>query len=79
MKYQIWVEGYAATGQNANALFLGETEAESFNDACIKIAGDKLDKDSSTASGYQENKKGKFSIWSCGLYDNEADARKCFG
>jgi len=71
MRYQIWSEGYAATGERAPASFEGEVEANSFHEACILLLKDRLDKDS------QGNCR--MSVWGCRLFDNEAEARKSFG
>lgn len=43
-KFQVWIEGYAATGEHSPASLIGEVEAENFDEACIKLCGDKLDK-----------------------------------
>jgi hypothetical protein len=34
MKYDVWLEGFAATGESAEAEFLGAYEANTFEDAC---------------------------------------------
>lgn len=74
-KYEVWVEGYCCQGNEDPATYRGEVEADSFNDACIKILGNKLDKDK---DGYIEH-NGRYSVWGCRCYDNEIDARKSFG
>ena len=73
-EFEIWSEGYAATGEHSEARFHGKMKAESFIQACIKFFGNKLDinKDGSMRYTYP-------SIWGCRLYDNETDARKSFG
>ena len=68
MLYEIWGEGYAATGQSAGAYFFGKQEAKTFQEACdIFFKDDK----------YYDSKH--LSHWSCHLFDNEKDARKNFG
>lgn len=67
--YEVWTEGFAATGENGTAMFHGTTNAESFEKACEALLGDSLYK-------YDD---GKLTVWGCACYDNEADARKYFG
>lgn len=66
--WQVWTEGYAATGEYGTATYHGECFAESFDEACKKILGDSVD----FHYGYP-------SVWACKCYDNEIDARKSFG
>ena len=68
--YQIWMEGFAITGNSSKATFLGEMEAESFQQACDKYVEENPE--------YKKLYSGK-SIWGCRLFDNEADAREAFG
>jgi hypothetical protein len=73
MKYQIWNEGFSVTGQSSPAQFLGEFEAESFEEACViamKVKGWDI-------KNYYDPERNTF--WGCKFYDNEADARKYFG
>ncbi len=72
-KYEIWSEGYRATGDKGNAWYHGEQEAESFQEACdIFFADPKND-----SEGYYNSKT--LTLWACHLFDNEEDARKTFG
>ncbi len=70
--YQVWLEGFAVTGQQQDAQFIGEIEAETFNQAIQNLLKQKdwdtsyLNLDSQTYYG-------------CRFFDNEADARKAFG
>lgn len=43
--YQVWSEGYAATGERSGARLEGEAVAENFDDACIAVCCDRLDKE----------------------------------
>jgi len=78
-EFEIWQEGYAATGEHGTAFLMGRIKAESFEQACrtfkngkgIKISLD-LKEDGSFQYSYP-------SVWACRLYDNETDARKHFG
>jgi hypothetical protein len=71
--YQIWIEGYRATGEEGNAQFLGAFSGDDFQDACIK-AMKALKWDINTYYDYERN-----TFWGCRLYDNEVDARRYFG
>lgn len=82
MKYEVWSEGYRATGQSATAFKLinpkgdGTWEAETFSDACILAM---------KSSGYSYQDIDKFynpvknSFWGCRFFDNEKDAKRSFG
>lgn len=86
-EFEIWIEGYRATGEEAQASFIGKAAGETFEEACknfeypedqfnmgIKFIskGQKLTLD-------EKGHGGRPSIWACRLFDNEADARKSFG
>lgn len=69
--FDIWCEGYSATGEHAPAWLLGAAVAETFADACRKWAQQceaphLFDPEALTYCG-------------CRLFDNEADARRSFG
>ena len=68
MRYEIWSEGYAATGERGEAIKIGEAEAESFQEACNTLLRENGLYDSA-----------RLTYWGCRLFDNEADARKLFG
>lgn len=70
--YEVWMSGFMIQGMDspARATLYGNTSAESFQEACDKLAKQKDDK------LYDSNYR---SVWGCKLYDNEADARKIFG
>jgi hypothetical protein len=70
-KYQIWMEGYAATGDHAPAEFCGEYEAESFAEACAAWNKERGE------SGYFNTNT--LTYWGCRFFDNETDARRSFG
>jgi hypothetical protein len=70
MKYEIWMEGFALSGEGeqGRAHLHGVQEADSFKEACEKaFEGDSL------------FNKERLSYWGCGLFDSEAAARKNFG
>lgn len=85
-EFEIWMSGFAITGNQQGAQFIGKAKGETFKEACqnyeypedilgwnkevIVHKGDKLKLD----AHYDWP-----SIWACKLYDNEVDARKSFG
>ena len=78
-EFEIWIEGFAATGESATANLLGTAKGETFNEACENFRYENgnplgLDKDKDGSNRYDYP-----SIWACQLYDNEIDARKSFG
>lgn len=93
--YEIWMEGYAATGEHGTARFIGTAEGTNFEDACRNfrqpedIYGPTLNKAKLAIEQVIIVHKGEPlkldeydtgpSIWGCRLFDNEADARKSYG
>lgn len=77
-EFEIWSEGYAATGEHQPAVFEGKVTAETFDQAVINLLGHRLDKDADQPDGYRR-RSGRLCIWACEIFDNEADARKSFG
>lgn len=71
--YEIWLEGYAATGNRGTARYLGSSAGRSFKDACRRA----LISAGSDLKNYYDPVKNTY--WGCNFYDNEADARKYFG
>lgn len=70
-EYEIWVEGFAVTGQHAQASLLSKEKGTSWLDA---------------VSRYMEKNPGRiridergFTDWGCRLFKTEAEARKSFG
>jgi hypothetical protein len=78
-EFEVWTEGFAATGQSSGATLHGKVMAENFDQACIKVLGSRLDKDESKPDGYSRNSEGNMCVWACGCYDNEKEARAYFG
>lgn len=73
--YQIWAEGYEATGQSGTATYMGSASGETFKDAVKKLAASKGPED----RAFYNTDRTQPTYWGCGLFDNEADARKSFG
>ena len=77
MKFQVWSEGYLATGMDGireKARMLAEVEADSFQDACDRLCSDQAWQRQN--GNYNAE---RLTVWGCRLFDNEADARKSFG
>ena len=76
MTYDIYEEGYDATGEARGAIYLGKGEGETFLDAC---------KDYIKKTGYGEiktnpvTKEEYASNWACKWYPTLEEAQKWFG
>jgi hypothetical protein len=73
---QLWMEGYTATGEHAQASFEGMFWATDLRDAVKQWS------EEPTAPGRKVTLRldqDPPSHWSCGFFDNEADARKRYG
>lgn len=71
-KFEIWAEGYRATGECGTATYFGTIEADSFQQACDMFFGS-----AAKYASYYDSKK--LTYWACNLFDNEKAARKSFG
>lgn len=87
MEFEIWMEGYRATGESGTATYEGKWEGETFDDAVkkyvfVKDLGHLYDKGSRflprDENGIMKEEVAH-RIWGCRLFNNEADARKSFG
>lgn len=74
MIYEIWSEGYAASGDRGTAIFFGKEEGATFQEACDKFFAEYKKEES--IKNYDPK---RLTYWACRLYDNETDARKSFG
>lgn len=72
-EWEVWTEGYAATGQSSPAKFWGTYEAPTFKEACLKWV------ETLGAEGQSYYNKENNTYWGCRFFDNEIDARKSFG
>jgi len=70
--FDIWSEGYAATGQSNGAIYHGKCRGKDLQDACERYADKNLDWGESFDSQ-------NLTYWGCSLFDNEKEARKSFG
>ena len=70
--FEIWSEGYRATGQKASARFHGLANGMTFADACSNFFGD-------DPLFKQHEATGALTYWGCQLFDSEDEARQSFG
>lgn len=70
--WQVWAEGYRATGEVGTATYVGEVLASSFEEACRLLHNPGWGALGATADG-------RPMYWGCRLYDNERDARATYG
>jgi hypothetical protein len=71
MMYEVWAEGYVATGESGGATLLGRAEAETFAEACALVA--------KTLSQPDLFDPDRLTYWSCKLFDNRHDAQRSYG
>ncbi|ABY63271.1 hypothetical protein ST201phi2-1p448 [Pseudomonas phage 201phi2-1] len=76
-EFEVWMEGYRATGEDAKAHLLGKGVGYSFNEA-VKNLKEQLGEHKTKEWRYNPN-TGLWSNWGCTLYDNETEARKFNG
>lgn len=70
--FDIWAEGYAATGNRSGATLMGSARGENFKGACDAYAA----MNPRFAAYYDPE---RLTHWGCRLFNNEHDARKAFG
>ena len=87
-QYDVWMEGYIATGESEKAKKVGSASARNFGEACHKVmcryylehlVKAEKDEDMQYAVGRWDYDPYKLSYWERLLFDNERDARRSFG
>lgn len=73
-RYQVWIEGYQATGQSTKATYHGEYEGQDFKEAVTAFKDSLTDEHSRQCVDLN-----RMTFWGCKFFDNESDARKAFG
>lgn len=68
MNFDVWSEGYAATGESGGAVYHGQATAASFREACVKVLGRNELFDPT-----------RLTYWGCRLFPTEEEARRSFG
>ena len=71
-RFDIWCEGYAATGEQGGAHYFGAVRAENFREACVTFFYEHPDLRRNFDSG-------RLSYWGCKLFSCERAARESFG
>lgn len=75
--WDVWIEGYQATGEHGHHKFVGSFRVGSFQDACTLAALKLARGNMYTFNKYYDMQKNTW--WGCHFYSNEADAAKDFG
>ncbi len=70
-RWEVWMEGYAATGESSPAKYCGSYRAESFREAASFWVAEHGEQQYFDETGP--------SYWGCRFFDNETDARGGFG
>lgn len=71
--FNIFIEGYAITGQNGTAKFIGAASGFTFEQACEAFSR------TPTASGYGSFSKSPPAFWGCRLFNTLQEAQQSFG
>lgn len=66
-EYEVWTEGFSITGSHSNAMFHGRVKTKSFDEACVKLLGNSLDKDDKVHDGYRR-KGGRMCVWGVRMF-----------
>lgn len=70
--FNVYIEGYCCSGDSSKASYLGQFKGKTFEEACERAL-----KEKSWDMSYYDRKSNTY--WACRFFDNEEDARKCFG
>lgn len=73
-KFEVWAEGYVATGNYSQAIFLGEYKGDTFRDAVINYKNSVTDDNTRRCIDVDG-----MTFGGCRFFDNEKEARKSFG
>ena len=73
--YEVWTEGYTATGENSKATFHGIFLGSTFKDAVYNY----IKTLSKGSQQYFKENNSELRFWGCRFFDNEIDARKNYG
>lgn len=71
--WDIWIEGYVATGNTAGHRLMGKAEGNTFREAVINFTN------SDKANSWGTFNEDRLSFWGCRVFDNHEDAAKAFG
>lgn len=72
--WEVWSEGYAATGESSDATLHGVWPGATFKEAVEAYVGTRPEEERRTYFDVE-----RLTYWACRFFDNEADARKSYG
>jgi hypothetical protein len=75
-EYEVWLEGFSATGERGPAHLCGIFRAETFANACYQWV---CSLPEIHRKFFRVHKNNQLTYWGCRFFDNEKDARKSFG
>lgn len=84
-EYEVWIEGYAATGQSGRHDFVGKVKAKNFKEACAKAMWKRVldcyfgDEGKAKEEYDRYYDKERNSYWGCRFFDNEEESARSFG
>ena len=70
--FEIWSEGFSATGNSGTAQRWGNAVGRTFKEACLEYSRG----DANFDNYFNLN---RLTFWGCKLYPSEEEARKSFG
>lgn len=73
-EWQVWSEGYRATGESSGATFHGSFKGETFRDAVSAFRDSLTD-----AYSIECVNLDRLTFWGCKFFDNGNDAVRSFG
>lgn len=73
----LWVEGYAATGEHGRAQHLGSWAGPTYREAVLQWHQSRWTY--SRYGNFELLHNGRYAVWGCEIFDNEEDARRSFG
>jgi hypothetical protein len=87
MIFEVWAEGWSATGNDSPARLVARVEALTFREACyVAMCHEYLDGIAKRRKDKQYYDPNRFdydftnlTIWGCRLFPTEAEAKKSFG
>ena len=71
--FEVWAEGYRATGDTGHHRLMGRAEAETFLEACDIV----FSEGDSYFQGCYDNER--LTHWGCRLFDNASEAAEAYG
>lgn len=73
-EYEVWSEGYAATGESSSASYHGTWKGETFRDAVAAFRDSITDEDTRRCIDLN-----RMTFWGCRFFDNRDEAEALYG